>query len=143
MTNDSRRRFLTGGAVAAVGAAVSTVAPRAAEARVIRESCETYYPNDALAQAIVKAWTDTSYRNRLLSFPTNNFASPQSSSSAALLEVGYSVENPIVVTEEQYIAYLNLVRNKPPANFFVLPAPRESKTMDAARAAMAVTCNGM
>jgi hypothetical protein len=147
MTNDSRRHFLTGGAVAAVGVVASAVAPGPAEAQAATETilCRTYYPNDALAHAIVKAWRDPAYKSRLLSFPTNDYARPQPGSGAALAEAGYSIQNPIVVTEAQYLDYLNFVQNKIPASFFVLPEPRASSTrdLDAARSAMALTCYGM
>jgi hypothetical protein len=161
MTNDSRRRFLTGGAMAAVGAIASAVAPRAAEAATPSlQGCSlppplgnvSYAPNDDLARAIVKAWSDTGYRNRLLSYgpgvPVADYTKPDyESTSLALQEVDVHILQPIVMTVAQYAGFNTFIQGggkAPPGVLFVLPDPLGSQaTLSTARVAMVVTCNGM
>ncbi len=153
MTNDSRRHFLTGGAMVAVGAAASVVAPRAAEAQAAGATTlqRSYHPNEGLALGIVRAWTDNSYKDRLLSFPPPappDYANPHfTSSSAALAEVGVYINEPIVVTEAQYPDYLKFlsIHGQPiPKALFVLPDPLGTTfTLATAQAAMVMTPLGM
>jgi hypothetical protein len=161
MTNDSRRRFLTRGAMAAVGAIASAVAPKTADAAAPGpQGClppplggVTYYPNDGLAQAILRAWTDSVYRGKLLSYgpdPAVDFTKQQPSytnTSLALAEVGVHITQPIVMTVAQYAGFKTFIQGggkAPPGVLFVLPDTLGNLyTMDTARVAMTVTCNGM
>src|SRR5690349_11903619 len=112
MSQDSRRRFLTGGAVAAAGAIVTAVAPKVAEAAenaaqrgstTDPAGCVSYHPNEKLAGAIVRAWQDLEFKTRLLTFRPEqpDFAKPNyESSRAALAEVDVFIEKPVVLTEQ-------------------------------------------
>ena len=67
----NRRMVLLGGTtITAASAMVS--AGRAAEGETTgpqrREDCISYFPNENLAQAIVKAWSEESYQDQLLTF---------------------------------------------------------------------------
>src|SRR5271165_2052579 len=76
----------------------------------------SYFPNDNLAKAIVRAWSDKSYEEELLTFGRGNsadwskFSSDMQSSmilktSRALAQVDVYLDSPVVLTEEQYSWY--------------------------------------
>jgi hypothetical protein len=149
----SRRHFLTGGAMAAVGAVASGVSSRAVEAQAARPTnelgCVSYHPNEALALAIVRAWSEPNYKSRLLSFSETehgNFANPNhTNSSAALAEVGVYIGEPVILTEKQYPEYLNFVKGGPiPKALFVLPETLGGTfNIATAQTAMSMVCRGM
>jgi hypothetical protein len=111
----------------------------------------SYHPNDSLAMAIVRAWSDPEYKRRLLTFPEKDEADWSKikdparremirKSSKALAEVDVFLEMPVVLTSEQYDDY------KPKAKkevVFVLPDPIGGNSLETARIAMAVQVRGM
>jgi hypothetical protein len=115
----------------------------------------SYHPNDALAQAIVNAWSEHSFREALLTFPENakpiwdkkssaDYPKKIASTREALEKVGVYLENPIVLTEEQYRKY---AKKSDDEVVFVLPdEPSKAegkKSLDTARVKMGVTVKGM
>ena len=141
----SRRRFLKAGAAVAVGAVATVAVPRAAEAGVKNADGtpvkEKQYSDDKLAAAITKAWTDESYKNRLL---TRDYKV----TSDALAEVGVNVAqypNPVVLTLRQYNSGYTM--RSLSEIVFVLPDPPASDTArrsaDQAKSRMRVTPFGM
>ena len=70
----------------------------------------SYHPNHNLALAIVRAWSEPGYRDRLLTFKgaytlaSKPAADDYSRTSKALLEVGISLAKPVVLTFPQYNA---------------------------------------
>ena len=135
--NASRRRFLKGGAMAAVGAIAAAVVAKAAEADVFEADSTTrvapvpYHPNDTLANVIVNAWANNSYRDTLLKDPKGTLA-----------QAGLSFDDVKVLTEDQYRA--GYIRNKKQV-IFVLPDKPFGLyvALDQARVAMSVTAFGM
>jgi len=107
------------------------------------EECISYHPNDALALAIVRAWSDNGFRNRLLTFPVNMQTPQVDNTRAALREVGISIEpplTPVVLTQQQYSTYTRLQNDI----IFVLPDPIGSiHSFYNAQLAMSITCMGM
>ena len=71
-----------------------------------------HYPNDNLVSAIIRAWTDPPFHNRLLTFPAlvdnkdwpagGPPAPDNTNSQDALAEMGVFVEGPVVLSSEQY-----------------------------------------
>jgi hypothetical protein len=125
----SRRRFLKVGTVVAVGAVATAAVPRPAQAvvrtpdgRPVSPPMPTYTdPEDVnnLANAIIRAWNDDSYRNRLL---TRDYVTPRS----ALEEVGVKVDEPVVLTFSEYNAGYTM--RKLSEIVYVLPDPPASAT---------------
>jgi hypothetical protein len=103
----------------------------------------SYHPNEALANAIVKAWSDQEYRRRLLTFPGDNMRNPNHQSTrAALSEMGVTIEtmDPVVLTPQQYATY----RRRANQIIFVLPDPLGSvHNLGTAQVAMCVHPFGM
>jgi hypothetical protein len=69
-----------------------------------------HHPNDHLVGAIIRAWTDNSFRRALLTYPNLNKvagwrkrAKPDyQKTSKALAEMGIHVDRPVVLTQAQY-----------------------------------------
>lgn len=171
MGQGGRRRFLTGGAVAAVGSVAAGVISQTVEAAenssqpgVPIGKCPplgkcppgvSYHPNDSLAHAIVRAWTDESFKKRLLTFPEHTapdwskFADEDrqkmiGATRDALAEVEIFLDSPVVLTPDQFGQY----RPKDDSEvIFVLPSPSivygKRYTLDTARVAMALCPFGM
>ena len=152
MSRDSRRRFLTGGALAAVGVAATAVTSKPAKAAepaaqpgstTDSAGCVSYHPNENLARAIVRAWSDNAFKTRLLTFESGHadFQKPNfESSRAALAEVDIFIERAVVLTQQQYTGY----KKKDKEIIFVLPDPLGSTySLATAQVAMAATCVGM
>lgn len=74
------------------------------------DAVSLHHPNDHLANAIVRAWTDKPYRDALLTYPKLNSATGwkkrgkpnYKKTSKALEEMGVHVNNPVVLTHAQY-----------------------------------------
>jgi hypothetical protein len=103
-----------------------------------------YHPNETLASAIVRAWSDEDFRNRLLTYPTNNMRAPNyENTRGALREIGVGIDNPmipVVLTPQQYVSY----RRRANQIIFVLPDPLGSMhNLATAQVAMSVTNRGM
>jgi hypothetical protein len=145
----NRRNVLFGTTITAASAIAS--AGRAAEGETMspqrREDCISYFPNENLAQAIVKAWSNKSYEDRLLTFGRNQKAdwgvkdrdATYSKTAGALAEVDVFINQPVVLTvaQENYKAEKGEV-------VFVLPDTiGKSPTLATARVAMAVQCRGI
>jgi len=103
----------------------------------------SYHPNDALALAIVRAWSDNAFKNRLLTFSPGTAAAQYNSTRDALREIGISIEpplNPVVLTQQQYPSYAPLADQV----VFVLPDPIGSiHSFHNAQLAMCITVLGM
>jgi hypothetical protein len=117
--------------------------------KAMAEGCISFAPNDALAQAIVKAWTDQSYRDELLTFSDKDnwnkmsaaaLAAKIRKTSEALEKVDVFLDNPVVLTAKQFATY----KSSKDEVVFVLPEPLSTKpTLATAKVAMAVTCRGV
>jgi hypothetical protein len=107
------------------------------------EDCHIYHPNDALAAAIVKAWSDEDFKARLLSGPK---AGKKASTKAALEEMGVSLDDVVVLLPEEHEAFVRANQRTKKGQgpiVFVLPHPIGKPSMDTARIAMASTCDGI
>ena len=109
------------------------------------EDCHIYHPNDALAAVIVKAWSDEGFRAKLLSGPK---ATKKASTKDALEGMGISLDDVVVLLPEEHAAFVRARKRtkKGPGRgpiVFVLPHPIGKPSMDAARIAMASTCDGI
>jgi hypothetical protein len=107
-----------------------------------------YHPNASLALAIVRAWNEREYRERLLTFgetgPVKSPPKPESyeKTRLALQEVDVFLAQPVVLTLAQY----NSGYQKAEGDVvFVLPErlANPSSTMPSAEIAMIVTPLGM
>ncbi len=77
-----------------------------------KDAISVHYPNDNLVSAIIRAWLDPGFRQNLLSYPDLTTPEAWSASSTlppdyknareSLAEMGVYVENPIVLTPQQY-----------------------------------------
>jgi hypothetical protein len=107
------------------------------------DECISYHPNAALALAIVRAWSDNAFKNRLLTFPVNMQTPQVDSTRAALREVGIAIDpplRPVVLTQQQYPTYTRLADDI----VFVLPDPiGATHSLHNAELAMTITCMGM
>jgi hypothetical protein len=104
------------------------------------------YQSDALAELVVTAWTNTTFRNQLvdmaLSIPTriNN-------AKTALAGRGINLTNPIVLTESEFAE--GWVRDSNDQVVFVLPDPARvtmtagTPLLETAKLLMACTPNGI
>jgi hypothetical protein len=109
-----------------------------------------------LANAIVKAWRDPTYRDRLLTFPASSTAdiSPRDyeRTKQALTDEGVNLPNPVVLTADQFA---QLVQReafdkhgpykgiRPTDVVLVLPEPIGQKTPQDAHASMLVRSMGV
>jgi hypothetical protein len=100
------------------------------------DDCTSYYPNDALAAVIVRAWSDQGFKARLLSGAN---LTNKANTKAALEEAGISLTDVVVLSPEEYEGY---TRTKGQI-VFVLPDPIGKPSMETARIAMASTCDGI
>ena len=162
MSQNGRRRFLTGGMLAAAATTYVGSSSRIANAQNAptsndgRSGCVSYAPNEALASAIAKAWSDAAYRMRLLTFPEGDAADwskvPANDHNGmlartrhALAEFNVFLDSPVVLTPKQYADYKQL--NPDTEVNFVLPSPPASLgnrySLNTAKVMMAVTCRGM
>jgi hypothetical protein len=98
------------------------------------------YQNESLAQMIVDAWTDSTFRNDLLSNPAT--------AKAELAKRGIYLSDPVVITEDQY--YSGYTMPDPEGVVFVLPDPPRTDTpsqgdtlLETAKLLMACTPNGI
>lgn len=118
--------------------------------QAVAEGCISFAPNDALAEAIVRAWTDRTYRDELLTFGEKDDWKKMSAAaraakirktSEALEKVDVFLDNPVVLTAEQFATYKSSSKDQV---VFVLPEPLSTKpTLATAKVAMAVTCRGV
>lgn len=147
----NRRNVLFGGATITAASAIAS-AGRAAEGETMSprrcECCISYFPNENLAQAIAKAWSNKSYEDQLLTFGRGRNAdwdvikdkdATYSKTAGALAEVDVFINKPVVLTvaQQDYKAIAGEV-------VFVLPdVPGSSPTLATARVAMAVQCRGI
>jgi hypothetical protein len=103
----------------------------------------SYYPNDDLAQAIVMAWLDETFKEELLTFGDGKLAAWSDypgqrqamllKTSKTLEQVGVFLNSPVVLTEKQYADY----KAGPGEIVFVLPEPLGQKpSLPTARIAM-------
>jgi hypothetical protein len=98
------------------------------------------YQNETLAQMIVYAWTDQTFRTQLLTNPQ--------AAKMALADRGIYLKAPFVITEDQYNNGYDLP--DPEGVVFVLPdpprtdAPPQGQTLhETAKLLMAATPNGI
>jgi hypothetical protein len=127
----NRRNLLLGGTTITAASAMASTG-RAAEG-----SPEiSYFPNDNLAEAIVKAWSDTKYRDDLLTDINNK---NYKKTADALAKVGVFIDKPVVVDvkDANYKAQDGEI-------VFVLPKmPGTTATLATARVAMALQARGI
>jgi hypothetical protein len=147
MTEDANQDVIRQGMAAIAGAGPGrrrpprTPAARPTSARRAHEAI-SYHPNDALALAIVRAWSDESFKDRLLTFSADMQTRDHERTRAALREMGIIIESktPVVVTEQQFLSY---PREKDHI-VFVLPDPLGSiHTFANAQLAMSIIVLGM
>jgi hypothetical protein len=133
---------------------MSTSPRKPASTRASSRDCISYFPNDNLAEAIVRAWSDKSYKDDLLTFGEGNAAdwsnhtdqqrdSMLIRTSKALEQVGVFLDKAVVLTVEQYES--PDFKEKPGELIFVLPRPvgHTPTTLATARVAMAAQCAGI
>jgi hypothetical protein len=103
------------------------------------------YQNDSLAQMIVYAWTDSTFKTKLLQRQPNG-TSPNA--KASLAERGIYLSNPVVITEAEYNQGYHM--QDPNGVIFVLPdqprtatPPTGQSLLETARLLMACTPNGI
>jgi hypothetical protein len=145
--DSSRRNFLSAAAVVAsaavaaptvANAQTSTKKPRGiyADSGLTDKVADFSYQSDALAEMIVRAWTDATY--------LANIKTP-SGAQAELTARGFSLQNPIVIEESTYVAGYHAAT--PNAVVFVIPDPGRITTgrplLETAKLLMAVTPNGI
>lgn len=110
----------------------------------------SYHPNYNLALAIVRAWNEPGYKDRLLTFPQQPFNrttrptdADYQRTSQALQEVDIALDKPVVLTFKQYdaVGYQKVEDEV----VFVLPDPlkKQEFAMPTAEIAMIVTPLGM
>ena len=121
-----------------------------------REEPFSYHPNDALAQAIVRAWSEPHFRDKLLTFPEKDakaiwdkrnsaeYEKTIERSRESLESVGVYLTSPVVLTQKQYQTYK---KKHDDEVVFVLPdAPIQDegkKSLATARVKMTYTVRGM
>jgi hypothetical protein len=113
------------------------------------ERGSVHYPSDNLVSAIIRAWTDTSFKDRLLSYgertDLNGVTPNKARTKEALAEMGIFVDSAIVLTNEQFGP--SFQKPDPGDVIFVMPkAPTENKgkySIATARAAMQFCIFGM
>ena|SRR5262245_13801634 len=107
-----------------------------ADAGLTDKVADFSYESDALAEMIVRAWTDPVF--------LANIKTP-AGAKAELTARGFSLQNPIVIEESTYVAGYH----RAPANavVFVIPDPGRIKMggplLETAKMLMAVTPNGI
>jgi len=117
---------------------------------------ESYHPNENLAQAIANAWSDDSYRERLLTFPvgqsTADFKDVTEGmfekTSGALAEVDVFLDKPVVLTVAQFEnareKWLSYEKTEKGLIVFILPEPLGKRpSVATAKIAMAVRPQGV
>ncbi len=116
------------------------IAPSDTEQRI----AEFSYQNDALADLIVKAWTDQNFGNQLTQ---GNSAARAAAAKQALDDRGVHMKDPIVITEDEY--YAGYTMSDTDGVVFVLPngtradATAGHSLLEAAKLLMACTPNGI
>jgi hypothetical protein len=116
--------------------------------------CISYSPNENLAQVIARAWSDASFKEKLLTFSLGTRKadwkkiSPQARAAMlrktgeALGEFDVLIDNAVVLTVEQYASY----KMNETEVVFVLPEPlskQAHRSLATARVAMALHCCGV
>lgn len=106
------------------------------------------YQNDALAQLIVDAWIDESFRDSLLERRTGSVtAHAANTARASLLQHGLCLSHPIVISEDEYNAGYEMKDDNEVV--FVLPNrsrvqhPPSQPLLETARFLMACIPNGI
>jgi hypothetical protein len=94
------------------------------------------YESDALAELIVRAWTDSTFKAKILT---------PAGAKTELAARGFNLKNPIVVEESSYVTGYHAAAD---AVVFVIPDPgRITNTtgplLETAKLLMAVTPNGI
>jgi hypothetical protein len=145
----NRRLFLAGAAGGAMLPVAAGAVPKKrgvyTDATLTDKVADFSYQNDSLAEMIVNAWTDASFRNSLLAKAPDG-TSPNA--KAELANRGIYLANPLVITEAEYEnGHRVQDRN---AVVFVLPdparitaAPAGQTLLETAKMLMAVTPNGI
>ena len=107
---------------------------------------EFSYQNDALADLIVKAWTDKPFRDSLTK-QSNTEAQRSQTAKDALDDRGVHMTKPIVITEDEY--YQGYTMADDAGVVFVLPDPARAdigsggSLLEVAKLLMACTPNGI
>jgi hypothetical protein len=100
------------------------------------------YQNDSLAALIVHAWEDDAYRDSLT---TGTMATRKANAKKELGDLGIYLENPIVITEDEYVPGFQL----PDADGVVFVLPNKGRAtlpgplLETAKLLMAITPNGI
>jgi hypothetical protein len=128
--------------------------PRRARTGAATKGSTSYHPNEHLARAIVKAWSDESFKNRLLTFPPGAHEAdwkkiPEGErsamlrkTSAALAEMDVFLDTPVVLTVEQFATYKGT--SEKTEAVFVLPDVLGKKiSLATAQVAMAMQMKGI
>jgi len=106
---------------------------------------EFSYQNDALADLIVEAWTDTGAGGFFDDLTTGNENQRTQHAKKALDDRGVHLMKPIVITEAEY--YAGYTMNDPAGVVFVLPDAARADTakplLEVAKLLMACTPNGI
>jgi hypothetical protein len=101
------------------------------------------YQNDSLAELIARAWTDSNFRDQLV---TGNVATRIANARTALAQRGINLTNPIVLTETEFNEGWD--RDNDDEVLFVLPNQSRATTagtplLETAKLLMACTPNGI
>ena len=106
---------------------------------------EFSYQNDALADLIVKAWTDTTPNGFYAQLTSGNENNRSTAAQHALDDRGVHLTAPLVITEAEY--YAGYTMTNPDGVVFVLPkkerANLQKPLLEAAKLLMACTPNGI
>jgi hypothetical protein len=78
---------------------------------------EFSYQNDALAELIVQAWTDKSFRDNLTK-QSNSESQRSQAAKEALDDRGLHMTNPIVITEAEYYQGYTMANDDGPRKYF-------------------------
>jgi hypothetical protein len=121
-----------------------------------KDAISVHYPNDNLVSTIIRAWLDPDFRRSLLSYPDAKTREQLASAARAtdykksrdcLAQMGVYIQNPVVLTPEQY--ELGYTKHDCDA-IYVLPdtpnagdLPYAKYSVDTARTAMKFCMFGM
>jgi len=109
------------------------------------------YSSDCLAQVIVDAWADKTYRDKLLA-RQNGKVTPAAAKLAteSVNSCGFNLERAVVISEEEYYDGYTIPNTHPEEIVFVLPdldrvrlQPAGHSLVETAKLLMATTPNGI
>jgi hypothetical protein len=112
----------------------------------------SYHPNESLAKAIVRAWTDATFKKNLLTFgdkddraiwPDADRSPIYGRVSKVLQEFGISLDKPVVFSTEAQLANYDYTKAEAGEVYFVLPRADISRTPTLGTAVVAMSLCAM